>query len=108
MLRGEEYVGARESAMCDMPDRAYDGIAEPTGGVFSIAPGRADILRRLRAVASDYTRGEVKFARVQSSRAIVMFRKFDIITIWRDIASVCGVYAPERLGDIRSMRIRIG
>ena len=80
LIRNEDYFGAKESATYDLADRAYDGIAEPHGGVFSIAPGRMNIPRSLRAVASDYTSGVIKFARGHSSRAFAMCRKCDIIT----------------------------
>ena len=61
LLRGEDYVAAEESAIDDMADREYDGLAEPTGGAFSIAPCRVDILRMLRPVSLEYTRGALKF-----------------------------------------------
>ena len=80
LFRGADYVAAKESAICDMADREYDGRAEPTGGEFSIATGRSDILRRLREVSLDYTSGALKFARGQSPRAFAMRRKFDIVT----------------------------
>ena len=44
LIRGENYVAAKESAIYDMADRENDCVAEPTGGEFSIAPGRADTL----------------------------------------------------------------
>ena len=65
MLRGEEYVMAKESEICDVADREYDGLVEPQGGEFSATPGRMDILRRLRVVSLEYTRGALKFARGQ-------------------------------------------
>ena len=122
MLLGEDYVGTEESAIYDMADSAYDGGAEPTGGEFSIAPGRAVILRCLRAVALDYTRGALRFARGQSSRAFAMCGKFYIVTrnmilsggillLYAEYmrpggSAVCGVFADELDRCARGKTIR--
>ena len=80
LIRGEDYFVAKESEIYGMADRAYDGIAEPTFGEFSVASGRADILRRLRDVSLEYTRGALEFPHGQPRRAFAMCRNFDIVT----------------------------
>ena len=80
---------AEESAIYEMVEREYYGIAEPTDGEFSIAPGRANILRRLRDVSLDCTRGALKFARGLPNRAFAMCRNFDIAT--HNMVLSCGI-----------------
>ena len=109
--RREDCVCAEESATYDMADRAYAGVSDPEWGEFSIAYGRVDILRILRAASSDYTRGALRLAGGQASRTGAMCRKFDrvarnmvlsgsILLLGGDYmrpgdSGVCGVFSDE-------------